>query len=293
MPCPFCGSDVGKTDVCPNCGALKGGVATAGWRPDPTARHEGRYYVAGRPTGRVRDGKAETADPDGGKLLPAYLDIPQPSRTSIRSTWLATGLATAVFVMLAAVAWGLLLPRHDSSSPDTEYLSALKDSGLADGFNSDANALAHGRQVCKQLEDGGPQQGVAADKLAVDAFCPTFSQGFHVLETATGSATFVLIETSKAYISSIASDGTKCQGTHGYSDIGSGTQVIVKNGKGEILAATTLGEGHGDDVNCRFSFSFPITEGQDRYVVSVGRRGEFSYSFEQLRRGGVEIHLGE
>ncbi len=58
-------------------------------------------------------------------------------------------------------------------------------------------------------------------------------------------------------------------------------------------AATPLGDGHGDDINCRFAFSFPITEGQDRYVVSVGRRGEFSYSFDQLRGGGVEIHLGE
>ena len=80
---------------------------------------------------------------------------------------------------------------------------------------------------------------------------------------------------------------------HGYSDIGSGTQVMVKNGKGEILASAPLGEGHGDDVNCTFSFTSPITEGEDRYVVSVSHRGEFSYSFDQLQRGGVEIHLGE
>jgi hypothetical protein len=293
MPCPFCGSNVGRTDVCPNCGALKDGVAKTGWHPDPTARHEGRYYIAGRPTWRVRDGKVERTDPEGGKLLPAYLDTPHPSRTSIRSTWLATGAATAVLVLLAAVVWGLQLPRNDPGSPDADYLAALKDSGFADSFNSDANALAHGRRVCKQLEEGGPQQGVAADKLAVDAFCPTFSQGFHVLETATASATFVLIETSKTFVSSIVSDGAKCHGTHGYSDIGSGTQVIVRNGKGDILASTPLGEGQGDEVNCKFSFSFPITEGQDRYVLSVGHRGEFSYSFEQLRRGGVEIHLGE
>ena len=39
----------------------------------------------------------------------------------------------------------------------------------------------------------------------------------------------------------------------------------------------------GSTANCTFSFSFPVTEGQDRYVVSVGRRGEFSYTFEQLR----------
>jgi hypothetical protein len=293
MPCPFCGTDVGKTDVCPNCGALKDGIAMTGWRPDPTARHEGRYFVAGRPTNRVRDGKAETTDPGGGKLLPAYVDIPWRSRTSIRSTWFGTGAATAVLVMLAAVIWGVLLPRHNPGSPDADYLSALKDSGFANGFNSDANALAHGRQVCRQLDDGGPQQGVAADKIAVDAFCPEFSQGFRILETADASATFVLTETSKTYVSSIESDGDKCHGVRGYSDIGSGTQVMVKNGKGEILASTSLGEGHGDDVNCRFSFHFPVTEGQDHYVVSVGHRGEFSYSFEQLRRGGVEIHLGE
>jgi hypothetical protein len=102
-----------------------------------------------------------------------------------------------------------------------------------------------------------------------------------------------LIDTRKEYVSSIASDGTKCHGTHGYSDVGGGTQVIVKNGRGEVLTSTSLGEGHGDEVNCRFGFTFPITEGQDRYVLSVGHRGEFSYSFEQLQRGGIEIHLGE
>ena len=242
----------------------------------------------------MRDGKAETTDPDGGRLLPAYLETPPRSKTSIRSTWLGTGAATAVLVMLAAVIWGVLLPRHDAGSPDADYLSALKDSGLADGFNSDANALAHGRQVCKQLEDGGPQQGAGRGQArSRRASARRFSEGFHILETANASGTFVLIDTSKEYVSSIASDEGKCHGVHGYSDIGSGTQVIVKNGKGEILASASLGEGHGDDVNCRFAFSFPITEGQDRYVVSVGHRGEFSYSFEQLQRGGVEIHLGE
>jgi hypothetical protein len=293
MSCPYCGSDVGKTDVCPNCGALKDGAAKSGWRPDPTARHEGRYYVAGRPTGRVRDGKSEAADPDGGRLLPAYLDTPPRSKTSIRSTWMGTGAATAVLVVLAAVIWAVLLHRHDAGSPDAQYLSSLKDSGLAAGFNSDANAVAHGRQVCKQLDDGGPQQGLAADKFAVDAFCPRFSEGFHILETANASGTFVLIDTSQGYVSSIETDGDKCHGVHGYSDIGSGTQVMVKNGKGEILATAPLGQGHGDGVNCRFAFTFPITEGQDRYVLSVSHRGEFSYSFEQLQRGGVEIHLGE
>ena len=87
-------------------------------------------------------------------------------------------------------------------------------------------------------------------------------------------------------------DGASCEGADGYSDVGQDTPVIVKNGKGEILATTSLGQGKGSNADCTFSFSFPVTEGQDRYVVSVGRRGEFSYTFEQLRAGGIEIHLG-
>jgi Protein of unknown function (DUF732) len=169
----------------------------------------------------------------------------------------------------------------------------LQDAGLAGQFKSDANAIAHGKQVCRQLDDGGPQQGLAADKIAVDAFCPRFSKGFRVLETATVTGTFVLTGTgSNAEISSIASDGTSCHGVNGYSDIDRDTQVIVRNGTGEILDATPLGEGHGDDLTCTFSFSFPVTEGQDRYVVSVSHRGDFIYTFNQLANQGVHIRLG-
>jgi hypothetical protein len=68
---------------------------------------------------------------------------------------------------------------------------------------------------------------------------------------------------------------------------------MVKNGKGEILASTALGNGKKDEARCTFSFSFPLTDGQDRYVISVGRRGEFTYTFDQLRAHGVAIHLGQ
>jgi uncharacterized protein DUF732 len=292
MVCPYCGNDVGTADVCELCGTSTSGDGLTGWRPDLTVRYEGRYYVAGRPTGRVRNGRKQSYDPDGGRMLPAYIDLPPRSRTSIRSTWLATGAATVVIVLLAAVVWVLLLPHGKPASPDANYLSALNDSGLTHEFNSDANAVAHGRQVCRQLEDGGPQQGLAVDKFAVDAFCPQFAEGFHILETATVPGSFILIESTKGYYSSIEVDGDTCKGIEGYSDIGSGTQVTVKNGKGEILATTTLGEGHGNDVQCTFAFQFPITEGQDRYVVSVARRGDFSYSFQQLQQHGVEVHLG-
>ena len=295
MVCPYCGSDVGSSGVCEKCGAPREDVQVTGWRPDPTARHEGRYYVAGRPTSRVRNGRAEANDPAGGQMLPDYVDLPSRSRMSIRSSWLGSGVAAAIIVMVALVFWALHLPRRgQSESPDVNYLATLHDAGLAGQFNSDANAIAHGKEVCRQLDDGGPQQGLNADKIAVDAYCPQFSKGFHILETATVTGTFVLTGgDSSVDISSIESDGTSCHGVNGYSDIDRNTQVIVRNGRGEILGTTPLGDGHGDDLTCTFSFSFPVTEGQDRYVVSVSHRGDFIYTFNQLASQGVHIHLGQ
>jgi hypothetical protein len=224
-------------------------------------------------------------------MLPDYVELPT-ARSSIRGTWLGTGAVTVIIVMVAVVVWVLLVAsRRSPPPPEVGYLSALKDAGLTNQFNSDANAVAHGRQVCRRLEDGEPQQGVLADKFAVDAFCPQFASGFHILETATISGVFVLVDSSGG--DAIASDGGSCQGTDGYSDIGRDTPVIVKNGKGEILASTALGDGKEDGATCTFSFGFPLTEGQDRYVVSVGRRGEFAYTFEQLQAHGVAIHLGQ
>jgi hypothetical protein len=294
MVCPYCGSDVGSSGVCEKCGGLHEDAKLTGWRPDPTARHEGRYYIAGRPTNRVRNGRAQANDPAGGSMLPNYVDVPARSRTSIRSSWLSTGVAAAIIVMLALVFWALRVPHHrQPQPPEAMFLSALHDAGLAGQFNSDANAVAHGKQVCRQLDDGGPQQGPTEDKLAVDAFCPRFSQGFHVFETATVTGTFVLTGGgSAAEISSIASDGTSCHGVEGYADIDPNTQVIVRNGTGIVLNTTTLGEGHGDERTCTFSFSFPVTEGQDRYVVSVSHRGDFVYTFNQLANQGVHIRLG-
>lgn len=43
---------------------------------------------------------------------------------------------------------------------------------------------------------------------------------------------------------------------------------------------------------CTFPLSFQITEGDDRYTVSVSRRGEMNYSFTDLKAGSVSLQLG-
>ncbi|WP_238994577.1 DUF732 domain-containing protein [Mycolicibacterium chubuense] len=217
--------------------------------------------------------------------------MPTPTGSTIRATWLATGAATAVVVAVTAVVWMLLTTgRKPAPPPEAGYLLALKDAGLFDQFNSEENAVAHGHHVCRQLEDGGPQQGLPADKLAVDAFCPQFSEGFRVLETAHVTGTFVLADSDG--VGAIEVDGGSCQGSGGYADVDHSTPVTVTDGAGRVLAVTSLGPGKGDTATCTFSFGFPITEGQDRYVVAIGRRGTFPYSFEHLRARGVQIRLG-
>jgi hypothetical protein len=292
--CPFCGADVSPAGVCRRCGAAHGGQAPTGWRPDPTGRHEGRYFVVDRPTNRVRNGRAQTTDSAGGRMLPGYLEVTPPGRQSVRSSWLGTAAMTAIVVLVAGMVWVLQHShREAAASPEANYLSVLHDAGWSRAYTSDADAVAHGRQVCAKIQDGGPKQGVPADKIAVDQFCPQFSDGFSILETATVSGTFVLIDTTaRTGASSIATDGASCEGAGGYSDIGRDTPLIVKNGSGQTLATTPLGVGHASGATCTYSFNFPVTEGQDRYVVSVSHRGEFTYTFDQLQRGGVHIRLG-
>lgn len=309
--CVFCGAALADNTRCGSCGAVKigdtwheaavpvaGDGAGTGWRPDPTGRHEGRYYVSGQPTDLTRDGGVETLDPTGKLQLEGAVAVPasafpEPRGRSLRRTWL---VASAAVVAIVAVAGGIgaytYLSREEVN-PDEEYLTALKQADLATEFNSDANAVAHGRQVCRKLSEGAPQQGMPADEVAVQHFCPEFSEGFHVLETATITGTFTLKDDSPStYAPSIDVDGSACEGTGGYSDVNAGTPVTVKNGKGEILTTSYLEEGQGGRYMCTFGITFEVTEGQDRYVVNVGRRGELSFSFEELKASGVSLVLG-
>ncbi|WP_374157906.1 DUF732 domain-containing protein [Mycobacterium sp. G7A2] len=310
--CVFCGGRLADAMRCHSCGAVNvdgtwhesayaqtdfpNPPSGAGWLPDPTGRHEGRYFVAGQPTDLIRDGGVEALDPLGKQQLESSGDDSSSATTppaSRRRVWLSVAAATAILLVVGAAVGAFLYVNRDQTTVDDRYLRALRQDGFSGEFNSDANAVAHGKSVCRQLEEGGPQQGMPADEVAVQYFCPQFVEGFHVLETATITGSFTLNdEDANAYSSAIEVDGSSCTGSGGYSDVDSGTPVTVKNGKGETLTTTYLEEGKGGRYMCTFGFTFEITEGQDRYVVSVGRRGELSYSFEELRAGGVALSLG-
>lgn len=246
----------------------------------------------------IRDGTIEAVDPQGEQQLEHHAlgypaDVAPPAKSRSRRRWLLVTIVGVVILIAGiggGVAIGVLL---GLKSPDEKYLAALRQSGLAGQFASDANAIAHAKEICRTLGAGGPQQGLPADKVAVDAYCPQFSKGSHVLETVTIAGTATLADNSpNAYYPAITNNGSTCSGADGWSDIHAGTQVFVKNGKGDIVATTELQQGTGNRFRCTFPFSFDITEGEDHYIVSVGRRGEISYTFTQLKHDGVKLCLG-
>ncbi|BBX74914.1 DUF732 domain-containing protein [Mycobacterium shinjukuense] len=312
--CVYCGTALTDPTRCGACGAYKigstwhrattptvGAVMTeTGWRPDPTGRHEGRYFVAGQPTDLIRDGNAEAVDALGqhqldqsGAVGVSQSAVSRPPRSGRRRLWWALAGVVVLLGLVGASVVVTLFVNRDRESVDDKYLAALRRSGLTGEFNSDANAIARGKQVCRQLQDGGEQQGMPVDQVAVQYYCPEFSEGFHVLETITVTGSFTLRDESpNVYVPAITVSGSSCSGSGGYSDINPGTQVTVKNSKGDILATAFLQAGQGGRFWCTFPFSFEITEGEDRYVVSVGRRGEMSYSFADLKANGVSLVLG-
>lgn len=72
----------------------------SGWLPDPTRRHEGRYFAAGHPTDLVRDGGIESIDPEGEQVLGHHIDVPPypvppptPPISKSRGGWLVAEAA--------------------------------------------------------------------------------------------------------------------------------------------------------------------------------------------------------
>ena len=99
---------------------------------------------------------------------------------------------------------------------------------------------------------------------------------------------FLLTDTSTTG-GGIDDSGVSCQGDGGYSDIGPGTNVTVKNEKGELLATTTLGTGSGGSTYCEFKFMLTVPDNAKFYTFEVGRRGELSYSHDEMDSSGWSV----
>jgi hypothetical protein len=100
--------------------------------------------------------------------------------------------------------------------------------------------------------------------------------------TVTGS--FVLTDTTETFSGS-------CSGRGGYSDVRAGTNVVLKDGDGKLLATGSLGTGTGIGSTCSFSYSLPGVPEVPFYTIEVGSRGDLSYSLAEMRSMDWRVDL--
>ena len=93
-----------------------------------------------------------------------------------------------------------------------------------------------------------------------------------------------------------------CYVKDGYDDVREGVSVVIRDGKGEVVALTPLwapvvtftsGVESPYDYKCRFNFiAEGVPKGHDFYSVEVGHRGQVNFDEAGLFGRGPHLTLG-
>ena len=88
--------------------------------------------------------------------------------------------------------------------------------------------------------------------------------------------------------------GIGCSGSGGYDDIDLGTDVMVRDETGKILANGELGIGHERNGTCVFDFTVEDVPKADFYEVEISHRGGLTYSYKEMdeRDWTMAVSLG-
>jgi hypothetical protein len=127
----------------------------------------------------------------------------------------------------------------------------------------------------------------ATKSLGETATPTTTTQERHVI-----TGTFLLSGTEG---DDFFADGGGCQGTSGYDDVEPGLQVTVSDQSGTVIGNGALDSGEAQEGGCVFRFEVNNIPVASFYKVAVGRRGEISYSLDQMKQASwsVELSLGD
>jgi hypothetical protein len=86
--------------------------------------------------------------------------------------------------------------------------------------------------------------------------------------------------------------GSDCQGSGGYSDIGPGASVTVRNEKGETIGTSNLGSGeHISGFGCTYDFTVDGVPNAKFYRIEVSHRGEVEYSRAEIEAADWNVNL--
>ena len=169
-----------------------------------------------------------------------------------------------------------------------EVLPAVGSAALDAAFSSSPAAVP----------PTGPRKGrssrsigavaVTAALLAVAAYVVVTGSERH---TVTGE---MFLTDSSSF--SDLSDGDSCEGSGGYDDMNSGTQLVIEDQTGKTLSTASYGSGTYDGTACVFGFEFTDVPKATFYrVQQSGNRGVLQYSYQDMVKNhwGVSLTLGE
>jgi len=215
---------------------------------------------------------------------PAPAPPPPPAKRRRGRKLVFALLALVVLAAGGAAAYAVA----NRESDEDRYLAALAEVPEAE-FPTPRAAVLHAESTCEAFESTGDPKGGPVEQVAVEHYCPDWAEDFRLLETVEVEGTFTVDDFDEYYLMDA---GDPCSGDGGYGDINSSTRVLVTNAAGDTLARTSLGVGEATGRGeCRFTFRFEATEGEDMYIVAVGDRGEQDYSFDELKDGPA-LYLG-
>lgn len=185
-------------------------------------------------------------------------------------------IALGLLGLLAAGAAGIWL----APSSEERYLDALEEQGLDDAFESEEDAVRTAHRRCGELDAGRETAVSEAERLGVEHLCAEHADELERLESHEFEGALLVMSLGDG---SVDTTGESCTGTDGYEDIHAEAPVVVSDGKGNELARTQLGQGEAlDEDSCIFGFTVELTEGSDRYEVSLGPHHLQTLTWEDL-----------
>jgi len=188
------------------------------------------------------------------------------------------GPDTAVTLVIATSGTLPMIEVPDVMGEDEGYArGVLVGASLEVEILAEEHADVPEGQVLRTEPAAGQSVSLGSTVVLVVAFSPHY----------TVSGTFVLLDRG-------VGPDTACRGDGGYDDIRAGTQVRVKDGSGTVLATGDLVGGTRSGARCTFTLEILDVPKVDFYSVEVGRRGELSYSFEEMEENDwtVAFSLG-
>lgn len=160
-------------------------------------------------------------------------------------------------------------------------------------FTRGAMASAELEYDVQEVEVSATDQDGVVQSAAFDDEASKVVIEVGALPTITITGTFTLVADPELDESRA---GETCSGSGGYSDFGDGMNVTIRDGNGTIIATTSSRDTKWTSLDgvgglwCRTSFE-STADIVDFYEISIGRRGELSYSFDELEAVDFDVAL--